>query len=67
MSIHHTVTIHCDSCCHWEHGGDLGDTMNRSPRERKRRGWIVYREGRHLRHKCPSCAKAAENGNRDEV
>lgn len=53
MSIHHEVTIHCDSCGQWERGEE------RTTRQRREAGWRIWQEAgtRRWRHKCPDCAE----------
>lgn len=64
MSIHHEVTIHCDSCGQWDSAGG---------RDLTRFGWARYRNGDgrgpttggHLdapRHLCPTCAASTQEG-----
>lgn len=51
MSIHHDVTIHCDTCGWWEHG-DRSTTARR-----RKRGWVIWQdeESGRWQHTCPNC------------
>lgn len=50
MSIHHDVTIHCDTCGLWEHGD------SRTTRQRRNAGWSIWPDDRgKWCHKCPTC------------
>lgn len=56
MSIHHEVTVHCDTCGFWEYGNA------RTTRQRRRAGWIIWQdEYFSWRHTCPNCAAAPSN------
>jgi hypothetical protein len=54
MSIHHEVTVHCDTCGEWER------VDGEPARKRRRRGWRMWKdEYGSWRHSCPKCTKAA--------
>jgi len=55
MSIRHQVSVHCDTCGHWEYGSDD------STRGRRKKGWLIWQDDQgHWCHKCPWCvAKSA--------
>lgn len=59
MSINHTVTVHCDTCGHWEH------VDGEPARRRRKRGWRMWQDedtGRWV-HSCPRCTpKASGDG-----